>query len=554
MTIDVESLYNRKRTNRWERVSVGDIFERLTYSFPNKEAIVAYEGAYAHADYARLTYREADELANQFANGLLAKGLKRADRVLFFCDNSTEAFIAKIGAAKAGMVVAPVNTMMAEDVISYLIDLTEPEFLIADDVHLPVLENILNEKNIQLDVVIPIGGEVEHQRQTFHEFVQAQPATSPEIEIHGDDIWEILFTSGTTSMPKGVMLSHHSTYFAAYNMALSFSRNLKFEGDFKTLSFLPVIYHVADQVLTFSAFLYGGTFVIGRKHEVEGIADAISKEGVTTLWAGAPNFLGNLVDHYEENEAKYDFSSLTTITYGWSVLNPSIHFRLKAICGEDLVLWGLFSQTESVAGFRFWHDEFPETYHKHGGDRNYVGVPSPGLAAQIIDKEGNVIKEPFVPGEVVYRSPVMLSGYYKNEEATKEAVEGEWFHSGDVCMYDEKGLAIMVDRFKDMIKTGGENVYSIRVEAVLKSHDAVENAAVVGIPDDKWGEKVTAFVVLKKERSLSEKDLIKYSREKLAGFETPKQILFVEELPETVGGKILKYKLRETPKEKSTVH
>ncbi len=553
MTIDVESLYNRKRTNRWERVSVGDIFERLTFSFPDKEAIVAYEGAYAHEDYARLTYREADELANQFANGLLAKGLERADRVLFFCDNSTEAFIAKIGAAKAGMVVAPVNTMMAEDVISYLIDLTEPAFLIADDVHWPVLENILYEKEIPLDVTIPIGGDIVSDSQSFHEFVQAQPATSPEVEIHGDDIWEILFTSGTTNMPKGVMLSHHSTYFAAYNMALSFSRNLKFEGDLKILSFLPVIYHVGDQVLTFSAFLNSGTFVIGRQQEVEGIADAITKEGVTTLWAGAPNFLRNLVEHYDNNEGKYDLTSLTTITYGWSLLEPSIHERLKAICGNDLVLWGLFSQTESVAGFRFWHDEFPDTYHTHGIDRNYVGVPSPGLAAQIVDKEGNVITEPFVPGEVVYRSPVMLSGYYKNEEATKEAVKDEWFHSGDVCMYDENGLTIMVDRFKDMIKTGGENVYSIRVESALKSHGAVENAAVVGIPDEKWDEKVTGFVVLKKDQDISEEDLIKFVRGKLAGFETPKQIFFVEELPETVGGKILKYKLREAHKEKSHV-
>lgn len=550
MTIDAESLYNRKRNNRWDRVSVGDIFERLTYSFPNKEAIVAYEGAYSHSDYARLTYREADELANQFANGLLAKGLKRADRVLFFCDNSTEAFIAKIGAAKAGMVVAPVNTMMAADVISYLIDLTEPAFLIADDVHWPVLKNILEEKNVPLDVTIPIDGEVVSNSQSFHDFVQTQSTTAPEIEIHGDDIWEILFTSGTTSMPKGVMLSHHSTYFAAYNMAISFSRNLKFEGELKILSFLPVIYHVGDQVMTFSAFLYGGTFVVGRKQDVEGTADVITKEGVTTLWAGAPNFLGQLVEHYEEDEEKYDFTSLTTITYGWSLLNPDIHHRLKAVCGNNLVLWGLFSQTEAVAGFRFWHDEFPETYHEHALERNYVGVPSPGLAAKIIDKEGNTITEPFVAGEVVYRSPVMLSGYYKNEEATREAVKDEWFHSGDVCMYDENGLVIMVDRFKDMIKTGGENVYSIRVESALKAHDAVENAAVVGIPDDEWGEKVTGFVVLKKGAYISEDALITFVRERLAGFETPKQLFFVDELPETVGGKILKYKLRETHKVK----
>lgn len=545
MSIDVESLYNRKRNNRWERVSVGDIFERLTYSFPDKEAVVAYEGAYADSAYARLTYQEADDRANQFANGLLAKGLKRADRVFFFCDNSTEAFIAKIGAAKAGMVVAPVNTMMAEDVISYLIDLVEPEFFIADAEHWSRLEPVFQSKGIELDVTIPIGGNIVEGSLSFHDFVQSQSTSAPEVEIHGDDIWEILFTSGTTSMPKGVMLSHHSTYFAAYNMALSFSRNLKFEGDLKILSFLPVIYHIGDQVMPFGAFLSSGSFVIGRKHEVEGAADAITQEGVTTLWAGSPTFLGDLAEHYETGRDRYDFSSLTTVTYGWASLDSEIHHHWKEICGEQLNLWELFSQTECVAGFRFWHDEFPETYHEHAPVRNYVGVPSPALSAQIIDKEGKRITEPFTPGEVVYRSPVMLSGYYKNEEATKEAVQGGWFHSGDSVMYDENGLAIMVDRFKDIIKTGGENVSSIRVETALKLNKKVKNAAVIGVPDKKWGEKVTAFVVLKEEGSVSEEELITFAREKLAGFETPKQILFVEELPETVGGKILKYKLRE---------
>lgn len=545
MEIDVNSLYNRRRVNRWERVSVGDIFERLTYSFPHKEAIVAWEGAYADPRNARLTYKEADDKANQFANALIARGLERADRVFFFSDNSAEAFIAKIGAAKAGMVVTPVNTMMAPDVISYLIDLVEPEIFIADAEHWPKLAQVFEEKGISLDITIPIGGDVVPGSQSFEAFVADQDKKSPEVDIQGDDIWEILFTSGTTSMPKGVMISHHSTYFAGYNFALSISSSLKFEGQLKVLSFLPVIYHVGDQVLPIAAFLAGGAFVIGRKLDVPAIAEAISREQITALWAGSPTFLTSLAEHYDANADAYDFTSITNIIYGWSALDPAVHHQLKAICGEEVVLWELFSQTECVAGFRFWHDQFAETYHANAPVVNYVGVPSPALSAVIIDQEGNIIDEPGVPGEVVYRSPIMLSGYYKNEEATRKAVAGGWFHSGDSCMYDENGLAIMVDRFKDIIKSAGENVSSIRVESALRLHKDVANAAVVGLPHDKWGEMVTGFVVLKAGQEATEADLIQFCREKLAGFETPKRIFFVDALPETVGGKILKYKLRD---------
>lgn len=553
MNVDVTSLYNRRRVNRWERVSVGDILERLTYSFPDKEAIVAWEGAYADESNARLTYKQADEKANQFANGLIGKGLQRGDRVFFFCDNSAEAFIAKVAVAKAGMVVVPMNTMIAPDVISYLINLTEPAFFIADAEHWPKLEDLFNDKQLSLDVTIPINGEVVKGSHSFESFVADQATAEPDVEIHGDDIWEILFTSGTTSMPKGVMISHHNTYFASYNFSLSLTRGVHLENDVKVASFLPIVYHVGDQVLPFATFLSGGTFVIGRKHNLTALAEAITKEKVTALWAGSPAILTKLTDAFIEEKKKYDPSSLTTIIYGWAPLDPAYHDKLKEICGKDVVLWALFSQTECVAGYRFWHDKWPETYKKHAPLVNYVGVPSPLLASVIMDDEGNIIKEPGVAGEVVYRSPIVMSGYYKDEEATRKAFQDGWFHSGDSVMYDEDGLAIMIDRYKDVIKSGGENVSSIRVESVLRLHPSVDNAAVVGLPDEKWGEKVTGVVVLKEGEQVEEEALIQFCREKLAGFETPKQIFFDDHLPDTVGGKIMKYKLRDKFGEKSTV-
>ncbi|MBM4761431.1 AMP-binding protein [Bacillus sp. B15-48] len=545
MEMDVTSLYNRRNVNRWERVSVGDTLERVTYSFPNKEAIVAREGAYAHKSNARLTYKQANDKANQFANALMNKGLNRGDRVFFFCDNSAEALIAKIGVAKAGMVAVPVNTMLAPDVISYIINLVEPKVFIADSEHWPKIESVFNEHHLDLDITIPINGKVIVGSQSFESFVSDQETVEPDVEIHGDDIWEILFTSGTTSMPKGVMISHTYTYFASFNSALSLSRGLHLEGDLKICSFLPIIFHVGDQVLPFASFLSGGTFVIGRTFDVPSVAQAITDEKVTAFWAGSPAFLAKLTDTFINNKGKYDATSLSVIFYGWAALSPEYHDKLKELCGKDLVLYELLAQTESISGYRFWHDKWPETYKKNAPVVNYVGVPNPLLASVLKDEQGEVITKPGVSGEVVYRSPAIMSGYYKNEQATREAFEGGWFHSGDSCMYDEEGLAIMIDRYKDVIKSGGENVSSIRVETVLRMHPSVGNAAVVGLPHEKWGEMVTGIVVLKGGQQVEEEELIRFCREKLASFETPKQIIYTDRLPETVGGKILKYKLRQ---------
>ncbi|MGG3469716.1 AMP-binding protein [Neobacillus pocheonensis] len=545
MKLDVTSLYNRRRVNRWERVSVGDMLERLRYSFPDKEALVGWEGAYSHPDNARLTYLQADNKANQFAHALLQKGLNKGDKVLLFCDNSVEAFLAKIAVAKAGLVAVPMNTMMAPDVISYLINLVEPKLYIADAEHWKKIEPVFNNHNIQLDITIPIGGEVVPGSQSFEEFYAGQPIDEPDVEIHGDDIWEMLFTSGTTTMPKCVMVSHTNTYMAAYSFALSLTRGHQLENQLRVCSFLPIIFHVADQIFAFSPFLSGGTFIIGRALNTTDIADAITNEKVTALWSGSPAFLTALTDLFIKENDKYDPVSLKVIVYGWSALSPDYTKKLKEICGYDLVTFEIFGQTEAISCFRFWPDKWPELHEQTAPAVNYVGVPNPLLASVIMDENGKLITESRIPGEAVYRSPAIMSGYYKDEEATRNAFKYGWFHSGDSCMYDENGLAIMVDRYKDIIKSGGENVSSIRVEAVLRLHPSVEKVAVIALPHEKWGEMVTGVVVLKSGASVVDEELIHFCRERLGGYETPKKIIFTDRLPETVGGKILKYRLRE---------
>jgi acyl-CoA synthetase (AMP-forming)/AMP-acid ligase II len=261
------------------------------------------------------------------------------------------------------------------------------------------------------------------------------------------------------------------------------------------------------------------------------------------LWAGSPQFVSALAAEIETKE--FDATSLTVLVYGWGALPPSIYETLRRRTTEDLVVIGIFGQTETIACHRFWPAKWPEVYERTAPRVNYVGMPSPLLASDVVDELGQSVRDtPGVPGEAVYRSPTVTAGYYLNEGATREAFRGGWFHSGDSATVDEDGLRIMVDRFKDIVKSGGENVSSIRVEAVLHEHPAVLRAAVIGLPHSRWGEAVTAVVILRDGATATADDIIGHCRERLGGYETPKAVVFAEALPETVGGKILKYKLR----------
>lgn len=542
-TFDVTSLRGRRAVHRWERTSVGDVFERLTWSCPEKVAIVGRPGAYADERFRAPTYREADRTANQVAHALLAHGLEPGARVLLFCENSVEAYLTKIGIAKAGMVAMPLNPNLAEDVVEYLIGHAGPSLAIVDAELWPRASAAFERTGLPVGATITLGGPPVAGSPSFGEFVADRPDAEPEVEIHGDDIWEMLFTSGTTAMPKGVMTSHASSYLAAMNFALSLSRGVRLEGDLRVGSFLPVVYHVADLVFTLSAFLSGGSLVLGRRPVPDQVATAVAEERVTALWAGSPQFVTAL--SAEVQAGGHDISSLGVLVYGWGALAPKTYRSLLDQAGEDLVVLGIFGQTEAIACHRFWPSKWPDTYERSAPATNYVGLPSPLLASDVVDEVGDSVRDrPGVAGEAVYRSPIMTAGYYENEEATREAFRGGWFHSGDSVAVDEDGLRIAVDRIKDIVKSGGENVSSLRVEAVLHEHPGVARAAVVGLPHDRWGEAVTAVVVPAAGADTTPADIVAHCRERLAGYEAPKAVVFTDELPETVGGKVLKYKLR----------
>ncbi|WP_181779567.1 AMP-binding protein, partial [Pseudonocardia pini] len=264
-TIDVETLRGRRAVHRWERTSVGDLFERLTWSRPDQVALAGVDGAFGEARFESVTYREADEAANRFAHALAGAGLEPGDRVLLISENSVEALLAKVGIAKAGMVSVPLNPNLAPDVLEHLIERTAPRFAVVDAELWPRVEQVFAVRGLAVGATITVGGGPVAGSPAFGDLLAGQPATEPEVEIHGDDIWQLLFTSGTTAMPKGVMLSHSYAHLAALNFTVSLSRGLAHESDLRLCTFLPVIYHIGDEIFPFAALLAGGTVTVGRR-------------------------------------------------------------------------------------------------------------------------------------------------------------------------------------------------------------------------------------------------------------------------------------------------
>ena len=542
---DVESLYGRRADERWNRTAVGDILERMSRSDPEKVAIIADPQAVADPRYARVTYGVANETADRLANALLALGAARGDRVAMLCENSGEAYLSKMGIAKAGLVVVPLNPMMADDVVEHMLRHVGARIAIVDaDLWAArggvfVAAGVVPVATIRGSLPGPEGV------PEFHDVVTAADPGEPDVRIHGDDIWEILLTSGTTAMPKAVMISHTYSYTAASAHALSYSRGVPVEADVRMCSFLPVIYHVGDHAYVLSAFLVGGSVVLGRRPDPVDVAAAVARERVTGLWGGSPQFLGDLAALAVAHEHEVDLSSVEVIIYGWGAMSPELVATLTRVCGGRVSCVGIFGQTEAIVCHRFWPLRWPELHARTAPAVNYVGIPAPLLGSTLMSPEGEVITEPGVPGEAVYRSPGVTAGYYRDETATAEAFRDGWFHSGDMCTYGEGGLRVMVDRFKDVVKSGGENVSSIRVEAVLHQHPAVLRTAVVGLPHERWGEAVTAVIVPVDGAVVDEQEIIAFCRGRLAGYETPKRVVVVDELPATVGGKVLKYRLRQ---------
>ena len=504
---------------------LGDLLSRSARKFPNKTAVVFRD--------KRLTYKEVNDRANAVADSLPRLGIRKGDRVAFLSGNTVEYIEMYFGPAKAGAIFTPINTNMVVRELEYVLNYVQPKLLILQPRFLDTIQSIKGRLSIKTYVVM--GIEVPGM-ENYEQLIREGSKEEPGVELDGEDIALIIFTGGTTGMPRGAMHAHRGLIYNAHAMAIDFSQTY----DDVEIHMTPM-YHTAMASQTYSSTLMGNKHVILDGFEPTQVLEAIVKEKVTIGFM-VPTIINALLQ--VPDLQKYDLSSLRTILYGGAPMPMKLLEKaLKTIgCGFTQ----LFGQTE---GGPLIATLPPEDHVVEGSPEKVKRSSASGRA--IVNYEIRVVdgQDRDVPvgevGEVIGRSVSMTRGYWDRPEETAEVLKNGWLHTGDLARMDEDGYIYVVERKKDMIISGGKNIYSPEIEEVLYRHPAILEATVFGVPDDYWGEAVKACVVLKQGNELTEEEVIQFCKEHLASYKKPKSVDILKELPKSPQGKILKRVLRE---------
>lgn len=501
------------------RVAIGDFLRRAAYRNPQHTALVEGE--------SRLSYGELNTQVTRAANALLATGLLPGDRVATLCNNSLDFIIAFFGIHRAGLIWVPINTGLGLDDVRYILDHSEASCVLVDTALLERTElRALLEAAPGRGFVLE--GETRGGFSAFRTALAAQSEHEPAVQIRDRDVAQIMYTSGTTGRPKGVMQTH----LAVVMSSLANAVELGIRREDVANAMMP-LFHCAQHTFLCTFIAAGATAILHRGFDAERLLGAIERERISFIFA-LPLMYQAMLDH--PSLAERDLSSLRLCLYAMAPMAETLLRRLiERFCPQFMLASGQTEMYPLTLAFR------PEEQLRRFGP--YWGVSSILNDTAVMDDEGRILG-PGEIGEIVHRGPNVMEGYYKNPQATAEARAFDWHHTGDLGMWDE-GLLLFKDRKKDMIKTGGENVPSIKVEATLLRHPAVANAVAVGLPHARWIEAVTAFVVLKPGAAASEAELIAHCKEHLGGFEVPKAIRILDALPMTATGKVQKHPLRE---------
>ncbi|WP_315759409.1 MULTISPECIES: AMP-binding protein [unclassified Bradyrhizobium] len=504
------------------RVAIGDLLKRAARRFPERVAIT--DGA------RQVTFTELERDANRFANYLAAKGLKPGEKISTVCNNSIEFVKALFGIHRAGLVWVPINTMLGPADMDYILGHAEVRFALIDDnlFAQPERRAALEQRGVELIAVDLTGTAKAAGLAGFNELIQGHSDVEPEIEINDRDLAMIIYTSGTTSRPKGAMHCHLAVVMAVMSncIEMQLSRDDGITGQFP-------LFHCAGHVLLLSYLSVGGRMALMRGFDPVACMEAIVRDRLT-VFVGLPLMYQAILDHPRRKE--FDLSHLRTCLYTMAPMGrPLLERAIRELCPNFVLTSG---QTEMYPATTMSR---PEVQLNRFG--NYWGESLFVNETAIMDDAGNLLP-PGEIGELVHRGPNVMLGYYKDPKSTEDARKFGWHHTGDLAVID-KGEVLFLDRKKDMIKSGGENVASVKIEETLLAHPAVQNAAVVGLPHPQWGEAVSAFVKLKPGAQASETELLEHCRKSLGGFQVPKLVRVLEEMPMTATGKLRKVELRQ---------
>jgi fatty-acyl-CoA synthase len=507
--------------------TIGRIFDLTVKKFPNKEAI------YDVRKNVRYSYKEWSEQVNRLANALLKEGVKKGDRVSTFMFNTEELGTAFFACAKIGAIFNPINFRLTPEEVAYILADATPKIVLFETALKPVVSAIAN----RFDKISFwfIDDETPAYAASYQEKLAASSTEDVQAEVNENDLYALIYTSGTTGRPKGVMYTHRNMV----DQSLICIAAGKLETEDVGLVTAPM-FHCAELHCAFLPRVHvGARNVILHQFNPKAILKLIGEEKISKFFA-APTMWNMIL---QEDLSQYNIESLKQGLYGAAPMAPSLVHVLHERLGISLVQ--AYGMTEMGPAITFLSEA--DQLRKAGS----AGQPALSHDIRIVRtrEDGPSDPDDVVPvgetGEIIVQGPCMMIGYFNRPEATEKALYQGWYHSGDIGYLDEDGFLFVNDRVDDMIISGGENIYPREVEDVLHAHDGVLDVAIVGQPDDRWGETVTAFVV-KKDPNVTEQELDGYCKnsDRLANYKRPRKYVFCEALPRNASGKIMKFILR----------
>jgi len=511
--------------------------ERSAEVYPDKVAIV-------HGD-RRTSYRDFAFEATRLARALQASGIDPGDRVAYLCPNIPELLVAHFAVPLAGAVLVAINTRLAPEEVRYICDHSGAKLLVVDSELRSIIDPVESHFEAIREIVTVIDPVVERDIAEV-----SDGPRYPDLLERGSDVplhWTvedelatitINYTSGTTGKPKGVMYTHRGAYLNSLGELL----HSEHSSDSVYLWTLPM-FHCNGSCTAWAVTAIGGRQVCLRAVQAERIWQLLDQEKITHL-NGAPPVLTALLGAEDAHELE---PSLIITTAG-APPNPKTIAQCEDINARVVHVYGL-TETYGPYSVCQWQEDWKDLKVPERAEllsRQGVGMVQAERLRVVDDEMNDVPSDGETMGEIVMRGNNVMKGYFEDEEGTNEAFKGGWFHSGDLGVTQSDGYVRLMDRAKDVVISGGENISTVEVEQALVSHDAVAEAAVIGVPDEKWGERPKAFVVLAHGQDASEEAIIDHVRSRIAHYKAPKEVVFMDELPTNSTGKVQKFELRES--------
>lgn len=521
----------RKRYNKVNRWVVADMVRRSAYRYPDKPALIFND--------ITLTYSQLEAECNRFANALLDLGIQKYDRVAVLAHNTIHHVITWLGTAKAGGIYLAINYLLRGKDISYCINHSESKVFVVEDALYDLVRDVLDDMPGVKTFIWSNQGQGAPAPAGFKEFdgwYRAYPAEEPGVELYIEDPVQMTYTSGTETLPKGVILTNQSL-LAEYTGCI-------IDGEYTpgdiNLNALPIFHCAQRDVFLNPCLMLGATNVLLLQADPKQIMEYVEKYKVTMFFAPPTVWIG-LLRHPDFE--RYDLSSITKGYYGASIMPVEVLKELQLRMPNCQRFYNYYGQTELSPYHTILKPEFQIS---KAGAAGQGGI---NMETRIEDDNHAPVTSPGMPGEICGRGPHAMLLYFKEADKTEATLAHGWFHSGDIGVLDGDNFVTVVDRKKDMVKTGGENVPSREVEEVIYRDARVSEVAVIGLPHEKWVEGVTAIVVPKAGQTIKEEEIINLCKENLAPFKVPKGVIFMDQLPKTPSGKILKRDLRQLYKD-----